>query len=344
MESCDCCAARRPFAVLRAVDAGDVRWQAAICASCLGWLRDVVTAARDDAPRLIASPTANGRNLLFEEQCRLCRRIAQSLSRIECRDPGGASIPFPTLRLCAPCDTWLGSVARDGRSPRHLRARAIDGAYGNWLHPNLRALTVAVDIADAAARVTVLQSCETMGITAGRVQDIDMPSVVILEVPGRALRAKQQPTLPRVLLAPLAARDDLRAALDPAVADWLTIPVTPQQVAAALTRVLLLGRQPRDWDHQRALPVLRVVEPMPPALVVQPAPAADVFEVAWLLRRFARGYDDLGVLAGEIVLVPRVPAERLSAVASRLRRLLGPRARVRSLVLQSHTPRLRASG
>lgn len=346
MSACDCCAAARSAVLLRAFDATATRWQARLCTHCLGWLHDVVSAARDDSPRLIASPTVNGRDLVFDDQCRLCRRISgEPLASVECRVSGGGRVPFPNLRLCVPCDAWLASIARDGRSPRSLRARDIDGGYGNWLHPNLRALTAAVDISDAAARATVLQSCGSMDIAAGQPDAVASPSVLFLEVPARVRRrtpANPAP-VPLVLLAPHTARHDLLAALSPDVVDWLTLPVTPQQVAAALTRVLLFRGRPRDWDGRLALPVLHPVEPMPPTLLVRPLRGVDPFEVVWLLRRFARGYDDLGALGGEIVLVPRVPVRRLDTVARRLATLLGGRVSIETLALPSHAPRLHAS-
>jgi hypothetical protein len=57
-------------------------------------------------------------------------------------------------------------------------------------------------------------------------------------------------------------------------------------------------------------------------LVARPAAGVTAFEAAWLLRRFARGYDSLGIYEGEIVLVPRAPAEHLPGVCRRLATLL----------------------
>lgn len=346
MDLCQCCRAAFTSVTIRSLfeDEGEA-WSLGVCPSCFRWLSNNVAAARDGAPRLVAAPSPNGRDLLFDDQCRICRRMSEGPPlRIECLLEGGGRLPFPALRLCVSCDAWLACIARDGRSARNLAAREIDGEYGNWLHPNLRSLSVAVDIADGAARTAVFEYCARMSIRAGLAREVETPSVILREVPSRAARRRgAKRDVPLVLLAPFGARYDLHAALGPNVVDWLTIPVTPQQVAAALTRVLLAAGRSQEWDYRFALPVLASLDPMPPALTVRPARGVDRLELAWLLRRFSRGYDTLGVLGGRLLLIPRVPASRLPAVARRLRAVLGGRAALTPLAPASYAPRLHAS-
>jgi len=347
MERCQCCRGSRPSVFLRSVfHDGSEAWSAFVCPPCLRWLRENVAAARDGEPRLIAAPSANGNELLSDDQCRLCRCMTgEPLLRLECLLEGGGRLPFPAMRLCVACDTWLSSIARDGRSPRNLASRQVDGDYGNWLYPNLRSLSVAVDIADRQARDVVLTSCARMSVPAAPVKEIDAPSVIFREVPGAAAGCcGTNRGAPLVLLARLGARRELRDALGPRVADWLTMPVTPHQVAAALTRVLLAEGQPREWDCRTGLPVLAALNPVPPALIVAPAPRTDLLELAWLLRRFSRGYDTLGVHHGQVLVIPRAPRSRLPAIARRLRAVLGGRAKLTPIGPVIYEPRLRASG
>lgn len=343
---CGCC--QRTSASLRLVSTGGAhRWTAALCPRCVRWLHGVIEDARRDMPGLVGMPTANGRDLLFDDQCRLCRRIPEEPpTRIACETAAGVPAPFPALSLCTPCDTWLAEIARDGRSAQRRSTRAIDGPYGLWLHPNLRALRVAVDVADTAARETVLAACAEMGVDAGDWREVPDPSVLFLEVPGRSFRATERGLLDarRVLLAPLTARRDLLASLGPSVADWLTVPLTPQQVTAALARSRSVGARPRAWDVRLGLPVIAPTGDLPPALLVEPLGAADPFELAWLLKRFARGYDDVGSLGGAIVLLPRLPRAALDDVARRIARVLGARASVRAFVPDERTPRLHVAG
>lgn len=343
---CGCC--QRAAASLRLVsNDGADRWVAPLCSRCARWLHEAIDSARRDMPGLIGMPATNGRDLLFDDQCRLCRRIAdEPRARITCETAAGVPAPFPALSLCAPCDTWLAELAHDGRSAQRRSVRAVDGAYGLWLHPNLRTLRVAVDVAETAARETVLAACAEMGIAAEDWRAMPDPSVLFLEVPGRSFRATAGGLLAarRVLLAPLTARRDLLAALGPSVADWLTVPLTPQQVTAALTRSRMAGVRPRTWDTRLGLPVIVPSPGFPPALVVEPLGGTDPFEVAWLLKRFARGYDDVGALGGAIVLVPRLPRNALDDVARRIARVLGPQATVRTFGPAEHVPRLHVAG
>ncbi|MCC7365421.1 MAG: hypothetical protein IT303_13730 [Dehalococcoidia bacterium] len=311
-------------------------WTARVCWQCLRWLYDAISGARNDEPILIGSPTANGRQLAFEDQCRVCRHLLDGPAAIITLTPDNPGwTGWPPVPVCPPCETWLTGLAWDGRSARQLATRAIDGEYGDWLHPNLRSLSVAIDVADRATRAVVATVCERMGVAvAARGAHADAVFSEIPVAPG--LDAARV-----VLMVGFDARHRLPGALGPRVAGWLTIPATPQQVAATLTQVLRNTRH--AWDPVTALPVLRPVPMLPPALSVVVAHGGDVLEVTWLLRRFARGYDTVGVIAGKLVLIPRVPVARLGLVAERLEDVLRGRAVVTPLAGTPYPPRLHVS-
>lgn len=324
--SCHCCEGPTPVATLSATppEPGPA-WTARLCWTCLRWLYDAIAGARDDAPTLIGSPTANGRLLAFDDQCRICRHLLDAAPTMVTLTPDNpAWTGWPAVAVCPPCEAWLIGLAGDGRSARKLATRAVDGDYGDWLHPNLRTLSVSVDIADQAARATVTTVCGRMGVQLPRWGD--PADVVFSELPIAKAHDLARPV---VLMVSFDSRHRLPPALGPRVAGWLTIPVTPQQVAATLTQVARGTKA--TWDPATALQVLRPMPTLPPALSVVPRPGFDLLEVTWLLRRFARGYDTVGVAAGRIVLIPRVPAARLSLVAERLDDVLRGRATVEPL-------------
>jgi hypothetical protein len=118
-------------------------------------------------------------------------------------------------------------------------------------------------------------------------------------------------------------------ALAEGATDWLTAPVTPQQVTAALTRVPIRWQKPVEYDPFTALPTVRELPADRPVLVVEPARGVDLFELVWLLRRHSRGYDDLvSNGAGRIVFLPRVRAENVGYIVTRLGMLLDGRCQI----------------
>lgn len=322
---CGCCEERPALGWLRArpLAGGAAEWEEPLCAPCTKWLMELVTRVEDGARTgVFGAPDGNARALVFDDQCDLCRRVGAATSTIDLERGSGRARPFPPLRLCAPCGTWLHGLAADGRSARRERSRFIDGSYGEWPHPNLRGITFAIDSGDVPGRDIVARVCIRMGL---------MPSAADAAIhfveagAGYAARRTRELIAARgersvVVLAPPGVHGDLVAALEAGASDWLTVPSTPQQVTGAIVRAqrFLLAA----WDRETALRRLAPGAELPPAVAIDPLPGTAPAEAAWLLRRFARGYDDLAVIDGRIVLLPRTPRDQLEAVARRLATVL----------------------
>lgn len=337
--SCDCCGQAGPLgATLRRrtvrqqgvalAAAEQPAWSHPLCSLCAEWLTGLVLQARKAGGQpleLLGSPVTNGRALMLEGQCQVCRvELGPTSGVVEWLDTSSAQRPWLSYTICPACDGWIGSLADDGRSARGKIGRELDGAYGAWLHPNLRKLTVTIDVADAGARAVVEESCGTMGVAVKEPGEQPPADVLLVEVSKLAspgLVAGPGPAA-RILLAPLSGHDALIAGLKMGGTDWLTIPVTPQQVSAALTRAMRQWKQKLPWDEETALPNASLEGDERPALEMIPAPGVARFELAWLLKRFLRGYDEVVVANGAIVVIPRVVAHDLGAVAARIERVL----------------------
>lgn len=346
MGPCECCGTGRPAgASLRRRSARlDVSGAPArrsyvgehsLCAPCLLWLSRVVGMARTgDHQRssLVAVPSPGDRKLLFADQCHVCRVFLEDegvLADLDRSSPGDAA--WPPLLLCPACDAWIASLASDGRSAHGLARRGIDGPYGSWLFPNLRALTVRIDVLDHSARQAIARACETMEISVGAGSPAPATRIVQFVEAGAPFVIDPALSGPSATIALVGSGDyhHLRAALDAGATDWLTLPPTPQQVTAALTHILRHGSNPPLLDPATGLAMTFVPPSSQPALMVLPAAHQDRFELAWLLKRLCRGYDELSMLpSGQIVVVPRAPQSALEAVAARLQRVLHGRCSI----------------
>lgn len=294
-----------------------------------------IRESTDRAP-LYGSPSTGDRALVFADQCQVCHAFPSgAAATIDCIAVAAEQQSWPPLFVCAPCDAWIGGLADDGRSLRGRIDRRIDGPYGEWPHPNLRDLSVELEVADRAARATIMESCIAMEVPVRNGAQPASNAVLLVEVtPGgdvTGLVRGSRVSRPAVIaLAHLGARFQLAAALEAGAAGWLTLPLTPQQVTAALT-IALRRTSRRAWDPETCLPIASLVDVERPTLVLEPAPGVERFEVAWFARRFSRGYDELAIAGGHIVLLPKVPAESLYQVQSRLAILLDGRCAVRAL-------------
>ena len=326
-----------------------------LCGLCALWLagviaevgRDGIVSAAAAGGRIFGAPGTSGRALLFEDQCHVCHAIpAGGGSLIDCVSPESQAQSWAPFFACPPCDAWIGSLADDGRSIRMATDREIDGPYGEWPHPNLRDLTVQVEVADRAASAVVLESCAAMGVAAGMRSTPGRDSVLILEATnGSGARvARERPKRGAVIMvaAPHAIQP-LREALAAGADQWLTNPLTPQQVTAVLSATL--RRQLRlNWDVETALPVAAGLDPSRAALSFEPFPGTERFAIAWMIRRFSRGYDDAAVVAGEILLFPRAPQAQIGRIRARLARVLEGRCHVNVRSGDELRPRFEATG
>ena len=262
--------------------------------------------------------------MVFDDQCQVCCGMpTDRAARIAWVSPAGRRLE---VFACAGCEAWIASLAADGRTVRGVADREVDGPYGSWPHPNFRGVSVRIVMEDRAARAVAVETCERMAVNVVPGQ----AAIVVLEATargsaGRALRAGVRGERGTVVLAGLGARRDLLAAIEAGASCWMTVPVTPQQLTAALVAARRAGAG-RAWEQQTCLPIADPTTIGRQAVLFTPTAGADWFEISWLLRRFARGYDDVEWLDGRIAVTPRVNPEQVVQVAERLRVLLEGRA------------------
>lgn len=288
-----------------------------LCQGCAEWLGGLAAAARmpDGSHRVLGGPSAGNRKLVFEDQCQVCCEMPSGrAARLVWVAPSGQRLE---LFACTGCEAWLTALASDGRTVRGAGDRDIDGPYGNWPHPNLRGLHVRMDLEDHSTRSLVAETCRAMGM---EVTNGDADILLTQATPGghaaRTIRERKGLDLSAIVLAGLRARRDLAQALEGGARTWVTMPVTPQQITAALSRAT--RGEGGAWDQETCLQLIDPSKLERPVVICQPLPGADLFELAWLLKRFARGYDELYFHQGNILVVPRAPTEHVGYVAERL--------------------------
>jgi len=324
------------------------RWRYPLCPACLAWLTSVVdgSALGSPAASVLAAPSTEGRLLRFLDQCNVCRSTLapRTGAVVESLPAAGVPGPWRARLVCIPCEGWIANLAMDARSARGSTSRALDGEYGRTVHRRLSSLTFEVNAGSNDVTEALIDACASLGVLQAQG---GAPSVRFVEA-GRpaGTRARLRPgvVVQTVILAPYGAYEAVAAHLAAAAFEWVTLPFTPHLIAAVLSRLVepLMVPLPRDKDS--LLSVLQPVEPFPAAAYVRPALGVSAFDAAWLVRRFARGYDDLGVVSGRIVFVPRVPAHSFDAVIARLNRNLSGRATLVPLARQSPFERFEAAG
>lgn len=334
--ACEVCSATRAAACLvrrtplrRDESAADGTVHA-VCSACQGWLVELVRDARSGSPRAqerYGAPSHGYRQFVFEAQCHFCREIADRGVAVELVRSADGTAVCEALRLCVACDAWLLGAAFSGR--RTTAGRTIDGPYGHWPFPNLRTLTIEVDVNDPATLGAIAESCQRMEVAIGA----SGGDVLFVEASanGRARRRlaadEASHRRGRVILVPLVAKEDLLASL-PFATDWLTVPLTPQQVTAALTRALRQPGRP-TFDPESGLRIADLAYVNRPALVLTPEPGVTPFEAAWFVKRACRGYDEVGRAGDDLLVLPRASQDDLQRVAARLARALAGRCVVR---------------
>lgn len=316
-----------------------------VCGPCAEWLGGLASAARkpDGAHKVLGGPSAGNRKLVFEDQCQVCCEMPSALaSRIAWISPAGQRLE---LFACTGCEAWLTALASDGRTVRGAGDRDIDGPYGNWPHPNLAGLHARIDIEDRAARALVAETLRAMGMVLIE----DAADVLITQATpaghaAKMVRDRKSLDLAAVVLAGLRARRDLAGALEAGARAWATIPCTPQQITALVSRAT---RAPGGaWDTETCLPFVTPEGIDRPVVEAVPLPGVDPFELAWLLKRFSRGYDEVAWHNGSILVVPRAPSEHVAGMAERLAVLIDGRCDFKVLMPHQVAPpkRFEAAG
>lgn len=302
-----------------------------LCEGCSRWLGGLAASARkpDGAHRVLGGPSASNRKLVFEDQCQVCCEMPTGrAARLAWVAPSGKRLE---MFACTACEAWLTALASDGRTVRGAGDRDVDGPYGNWPHPNLRGLQARLEIEEHGARSLVAETLRAMGmeLTQGDA-DILLVQATTTGHATRLIRERKGLDLTAVVLASMRARRDLAGALEAGARAWATLPSTPQQITAVVS---LATRQPAgSWEPETCLPFLSTANLDRPVVVAMPLPDTDLFELGWLLKRFSRGYDDVGYHNGSIIVVPRAPSDHIGGVARRLSVLIDGRCTFRVLM------------
>ena len=301
-----------------------------LCQACAEWLGGLAAAARtpDGMHRVFGGPSAGNRKLVFEDQCQVCCEMPTGrAAKLAWVAPSGRRVE---LFACTGCEAWLTALASDGRTVRGSGDRDIDGPYGNWPHPNLRGLHARLDIEDHATRALVAESCRAMGmnVTADSA-DLLLVQATASGHAARAVKGRRGLDLAAIVLAGLRARRDLAGALEAGARSWITVPATPQQVTAAISKAT--RGEFGSWDPETCLPLIDPEKLDRPVVQCEPLEGTDLFELGWLLKRFSRGYDEVGWHNGNVLIVPRAPSDVIESVAERLSILVDGRCVFRVL-------------
>jgi hypothetical protein len=206
--------------------------------------------------------------------------------------------------------------------------RAGEGPLGHWLPaPQHDVVAAALTPRDAfVVQQTVVADGGRTAVlqleAAARIAAAGHTTFVAASRMGRAARVVA--ALPRevrrhiVVVARLESVADAAEAMRLGAGDLLASPLSPQQVAGALDRI---ARPESPRDPATGLPVL--AKGAVPFLRFVPVSPGDLAETALLVRRFVRGYDDVGLNEmREVVARLRCPIEHLPAAATRLRLVL----------------------
>lgn len=241
-------------------------------------------------------------------------------------------------RLCQGCWTWARSLTFDPASARGTSTRRDEGPPGAWLGATaLDACSVYLFEPDAAVLHDVAGAGQRRYIPLApeRARQFGGASTEVLFVgcstAGRAAnlvgslseRAKSR----TVVVARTDALEDMANALAMGAAEFATSPLTPHQVAAAFDRIQD-GHDAERTPGKAGLPIyarLPANLPHPGQVIEVSVPASeDIREMAWLLRRFLRGYDRVGASeAGGLEATVYCPDAAVPRVLERLRTLLG---------------------
>lgn len=247
-------------------------------------------------------------------------------------------------RLCRLCSAWVRLALTENAGVRGVR-RGAEGGPGGWLSE--RTCAVAT-LALLPRDVHTVRCCgEAMGCavdvldSATGLEDVVRNNGLILVGAGKRDRATEVvaglPPSERRRVAVVARTDhlvDAATALRAGAGDLLVSPLTPQQVAGAMDR-LLDGGFGRERDALTGLPLAGPPRPrygMPCQQIAVKAPLGEELVTALLLKRFTRGYDRLFAGGGsELLLQVYCARDDLRAVIRRLEFVCGEQVRVEAL-------------
>lgn len=345
--ACDCCGRGPGASALvsrrRSPDGtAPARWVRFLCGGCLGFVREASEGAfggrlLPGSPAAVAGPASGPR-------CGLCGGAAGGWAGLIDAEP--AHPRWRPMLACDPCDAWVGALARDGRSFQGRVERATDGPTGTVLHPRLGSLTVVVAVPPGQVREEIERACGKAG--ARLLPEAGLAAADLLFAPAAARDVRERMAAARwmgcraILLATQEDHAAVIEGLDAGAADWITSPVTPHQVVAALVMASGGSPAPATWHRPTALPEA-TSGPLPSAIRIRPIGGTSAFAAAWLARRFSRGYDRPVSWAGEILLLPHAPAGVLPAIAARLGKALEGRCRA-EVVMNAASVRFEAAG
>lgn len=306
-----------------------------LCGGCSKWLTKTIKGAYRKGgavnETLVAGPV-RVQAQASEHRCAFCRALLpRTVSIIGISDAvDGGEDSIMTSGLCPSCDQWLVNLAVDSRSARSVARRQSEGEYGLVLHPNLRRVRASFLIQSDDLRAAVEEACAQLGLSVTALASETTIDVMFAEAATggpleEAIRTAGASAKTVVLVRAEETRE-LRDAIKAGAADWVTVPFTPQQLVGVLQRVTMQLSQRVTWDLETCVPMVHKLETTRPAIAVTPGDGVDPLLVAWSLRRFARGYDDIVMVDGRLVLLPLARPEYQWAIIERLTVVMGERA------------------
>jgi hypothetical protein len=332
----------------------EVRANLPVCGGCFDWMSRLLLHAALPAGR---APTPNGfpppvpEDSAHVSSCDFCRGSlrfeAFVVDFVPAHRPGDvARLPFRAshsgrvsqFRLCEGCWTWARSIAYDDSTLREGGERRRDGSDEALARVPARPLCGVFLLEDdertaraAAARLRVpfstlsLAQARRFGGEDGTVCLVGAGTgpraTALLEVLSNTARANV------LLVTRMDSIADAGNALQLGAGDFATSPLSFEQIAGSLDRFQDANRIEKR-DPKTGLPIYRrgagrlgfpghVVRIVPPS-------GEDIRALAWLLRRFLRGYDRIGASAdGGLEVVVYCPDTAIRRVLARLRSLIG---------------------
>ncbi len=329
-----------------------------ICDSCLVWVEDtarVAGAGNGDPNGRLGFSYSGDMTTLSDDHCNYC--WAQFLGEAYIIDliPTGRTTgrggrfrhvgEIRQQRICRFCYAWWRVTLRDPSAVTGTGFRREEGEMGGWR------TSVACDTASVALlqrdefilRQTVAaigRNHHPLSLNDGPLLPLHSDKIVFICAGRRdrasAFLARVDPRL-RARVAIIGRADcmeDARAALRLGALELLSSPLTPQQIVGAMERLTRPSPVNPARGNRTGLPLLgdpvtRDGVTQEHLLAVRPAPGEEPGRAAFMLRRFLRGYDQIGEDGeGNLQALVSCPAEDVDAVLDRLHTVFGEKARV----------------